>query len=828
MATIKAKAAPSKAELKEAARLELRERARHELLRRNAQQSLASFVLYTYPTYQMGWFHREICETLEQFLADVAAKKSPRLILTAPPRSGKSELTSRRFPAYAFGRYPDLQIIATSYGADLSQRFNRDVQRIIDDDVYRQVFPETTLFGKNVRNTAKGSYIRTSDLFEIVGHKGAYRSCGVGGGITGTGADILVIDDPVKDRASANSVTIRNAIWDWYTSTAYTRLSPGGGIVVMQTRWSPIKDDTPVLTSHGWKHHGDLTVGDQVFGLDGALVTITHVGEPVMCTVKATTRTESIICGENHVWPIKTRAEHNPVNHQAKKLIGKPDRLLPQIEALDYGFDQEQLPIDPYWFGLWLGDGSKSGPVIRCGRAYTAHCESTPYAFKRTADKKGNFFYSYRFQGLRGELDRLGVLFNKHIPRLYLEASKESRLQLLAGLIDSDGDYAAAPILRFANTNQRLFDDVRELVSSLGMNCNNAERVNEVGSVAIDGYTRNYACKRFSFLPTVEVPCRVLYKRPRVRPARLRGVSFSMATPDECGLGRCITTTAKDGIYLVGKTLIPTHNCDDLVGRLIDHMKTGDGDTWTVINYPAIAEEEEPHRHIGEALHPERYPVEALNRIRAAVGERDWAALYQQHPVPDGGGLFKDVWIQHYRDADLPARFDRLLMSWDMTFKDSAGSDYVVGQVWGRKGAAFYLLDQVRAQMDFTKTLHAFVDTANKWPAVTRKLVEDKANGPAIISMLRKQVAGIIPITPKESKEARASAVSALWEAHNVYLPHPDEHPWVAREFIPELLSFPSGAHDDQVDAMTQALNDLRTRGRALDPSNIEQILGYY
>lgn len=506
MATSKAKATLSKAELKEAARLELRERARRELLRRNAQQSLASFVLYTYPTYQMGWFHREICETLEQFLADVAAKKSPRLILTAPPRSGKSELTSRRFPAYAFGRYPDLQIIATSYGADLSQRFNRDVQRIIDDDVYRQVFPETTLYGKNVRTTVNGSYIRTSDLFEIVGHKGAYRSCGVGGGITGTGADILVIDDPVKDRASANSTTIRNAIWDWYTSTAYTRLSPGGGVVVMQTRW-----------------------------------------------------------------------------HQ-----------------------------------------------------------------------------------------------------------------------------------------------------------------------------------------------------------------------------------------------------DDLVGRLIDHMHGDDGDTWTVINYPAVAEQEEPHRHIGEALHPERYPLEALNRIRAAVGERDWAALYQQHPVPDGGGLFKDVWIQHYRDADLPARFDRLLMSWDMTFKDSAGSDYVVGQVWGRKGAAFYLLDQVRAQMDFAKTLHAFVEMANKWPAVTRKLVEDKANGPAIISMLRKQVSGIIPITPKESKEARASAVSALWEAHNVYLPHPDEHPWVAREFIPELLSFPSGAHDDQVDAMTQALNDLRTRGRlTFDPSNIEQILGY-
>jgi hypothetical protein len=95
----------------------------------------------------MGWVHREICTALDDFLQAVADRKSPRLIITMPPRSGKSELVSRRFPAYAFGRFPDLQIIATSYSADLSQRFNRDVQRIIDDEKYQEIFPETTLNG---------------------------------------------------------------------------------------------------------------------------------------------------------------------------------------------------------------------------------------------------------------------------------------------------------------------------------------------------------------------------------------------------------------------------------------------------------------------------------------------------------------------------------------------------------------------------------------------------------------------------------------------------------------------------------------------------------
>lgn len=623
---------------------ELKRRAQLELQKRHARQYLADFTLYTYPTYLMGWFHKEVCEALDKFLEDVLAKKSPRLILTAPPRHGKSELVSRRFPAFAFGRCPDLQIIATSYGADLAQRFNRDVQRIIDDDVYRTLFPETTLNGRNVRTDSRNAYIRTSDLFEIVDHKGAYRSCGVGGGITGTGADILIIDDPIKDRAEANSPTVRSNVYDWYTSTAYTRLSPGGGVIVMNTRWHPIKDDTPVLTVSGWKQHGELQVGDQVFGLDGKPVSVTKVWPPVMCTAKAVTRTETIVCGETHLWPVRGVAESHYSNWQA--------------------------------------------------------CD----------------------------------------------------------LAEAGGLYSF-PAVAFKN-----------------------KKIGE------------------------------------------REVAFAAASTEECGWGRCITTSAPDGIYLVGKTLMPTHNCFDLTGQLLEKMQAGDGDTWQVINYPAIAEHDEPHRKTGEPLHAERYPLEALNRIRAAVGERDWAALYQQHPVPDGGGLFKEQWIQYYRQADLPSKFDKLVTSWDMTFKDGAGSDYVVGQVWGRAGAKFYLLDQVRGQMDFVKTKAAFVSLAEKWPHAVRKLVEDKANGPAIISELRDKVAGIIPITPKESKEARAYAVSTLWEAHNVYIPDPQETKWVGRDFIPELLSFPAGAHDDQVDAMTQALSDLKVGRMRMDPSNLKYL----
>jgi predicted phage terminase large subunit-like protein len=160
-----------------------------------------------------------------------------RLMVFMPPRHGKSELVSRRLPAYILGRNPNAQIIACSYSADLAQRMNRDTQRIIDDPLYTEIFPDTQLFGTNIRTVARGTYLRNSDIFEIVGHGGCYRSAGVGGGITGMGFNFGIIDDPIKNREEAESRTYRDNLWDWYTSTFYTRQEKAGAILVTLTRW---------------------------------------------------------------------------------------------------------------------------------------------------------------------------------------------------------------------------------------------------------------------------------------------------------------------------------------------------------------------------------------------------------------------------------------------------------------------------------------------------------------------------------------------------------------------------------------------------------------
>jgi predicted phage terminase large subunit-like protein len=240
---------------------------------------------------------------------------------------------------------------------------------------------------------------------------------------------------------------------------------------------------------------------------------------------------------------------------------------------------------------------------------------------------------------------------------------------------------------------------------------------------------------------------------------------------------------------------------DDLCGRLLQE----EPDKWKVIAFPAIAEDDDKYRKKGEALHPERYPIEQLLEFKTTLGSRFFEAMYQQHPSPVEGNMVNRGWLKFYKE--LPHQVDELVLSWDMAFKESKNSDYVVGQCWARVGAAFYLVDQIRDRMDFPTTLVSFKMLSNRYPRATIKLVEDKANGSAIIDTLKKEITGIIPITPKESKEARLAAVSPLFEAGNVYLP---EHAIWCQDYIEELVSFPNGKNDDCVDSSSQALNYLK------------------
>lgn len=200
-----------------------RQRAAKELVDRDdARGRLLRFVEYTHPDWQSGKHHERICEALER----VERGECRRLMIFAPPRHSKSELASRRFPAWFLGRNPDKQIITATYAADFAVDFGADVRDIIKSQDFRNVFPGVELHP----DRKAASRWRTNQ-------GGIYVASGVGGPITGRGAHLALIDDPIKNREDADSSRKRDKVWKWYNSTLYTRLMPGGAIVVMMTRW---------------------------------------------------------------------------------------------------------------------------------------------------------------------------------------------------------------------------------------------------------------------------------------------------------------------------------------------------------------------------------------------------------------------------------------------------------------------------------------------------------------------------------------------------------------------------------------------------------------
>lgn len=201
-------------------------------LRLEAPSKFWYFLMYSNPKYREEWFHKYIADKCQQLFEG----KIKKLMVFMPPQHGKSEIISRQFPAWALGRNPDLKIVGSSYSSDLAEQFSRSIQRTIDSEEYQRIFPDTYLNGNTVKTNVRG-YLRNVDIFETVGHRGFYKAVGVGGSLTGTPADIAIIDDPIKDANEANSVVYRQRVWDWYNTVLTTRLHNDSRQLFIMTRW---------------------------------------------------------------------------------------------------------------------------------------------------------------------------------------------------------------------------------------------------------------------------------------------------------------------------------------------------------------------------------------------------------------------------------------------------------------------------------------------------------------------------------------------------------------------------------------------------------------
>lgn len=232
----------------------------------------------------------------------------------------------------------------------------------------------------------------------------------------------------------------------------------------------------------------------------------------------------------------------------------------------------------------------------------------------------------------------------------------------------------------------------------------------------------------------------------------------------------------------------------------------------TVIHFPISGRE--IIREEGDLLNPGRFDKEALEGLKKSMGSVQYAGQFQQTPAPAEGVIFKREWLQNFYTT-APATHD--IQSWDMAFTKSEGSAKVAGFVMGRYGSSIYIKDLVNDKMSFTESVTAVRTLTGKWPKARAKVIENKANGPAIVDLLKKEIPGMVEFNPKGSKEERAISVTPYFEAGNIFLPDPKTNPWVD-DLIRDLLIFPKGTYKDTVDALVQGILYLMDKPATTGP----------
>ena len=721
-----------------------------------------------------------------------------------PPRYGKSELVSRRLPAFILGKHPDDSIIAASYGSDLASMMNRDVQRIIDGNEYPEVFSDTKLHGSSNKTQEQEGYLRNSDIFEIVGHKGYYKSAGVGGSITGMGCKWGIIDDPC------------------------------------------VAEGQRVLTSCGLKPIESIDIGDTVLTHRGRWRRVLAVHDNgCKEVIQATIWDYKILATPEHL--VYTPYGWQELQH-AEVVYGTVRSMWSRVKRAPQTLLQQKMPCG-------CSKVSPKNMQLLRENVSTTQRDSPEVLQPGMRQGRAKDTQTTNMRGLRGRI------FNKSArPEVLLGSVSEANVVKTAS--NYDCRYSTSPNIQRKEgrvDSSRTHEWGTESKLPSRVKCELPQTPFQKGAIkgnphdrrTLFGMRRPHNFGRASYRRKQNKRCR--YQLDNA----LQIVPYAVSQIKRCGIKRVYDLTVEEDHSFIAEG-IAVHNCknraeaesivyrnavwswytstfytrlekdarilitatrwheDDLVGRLLKLSKEDpNADQWTIFSLPAIADGKlmdcDP-RQPGDPLWPDKYPLSELLKTKVNVGSYEWAALYQQTPSTPSGNILNRSWWKYYKQA--PARFDEIIQSWDCTFKETSGTDYAVGQVWGRVGPNKYLLDQVRARMDFPATIAAIRNLTAKWPLALAKLVEDKANGPAVIATLKREIAGLIPIEPEGGKVVRAWGVSPDIEAGNVWLPEGVE--WV-NDFVEECANFPNGPHDDQVDAMSQALNRMINNVNSFD-----------
>ena len=790
-----------------------------ELFRRDAREDFRAFIAWTMPDYHFNWHHIHLIRKLEAFQRG----EIQRLMVFMPPRHGKSQLVSRHLPAWIFGQNPNAKIIACSYSADLASSMNRDVQKIMLSEEYSDVFPKSSLNKDNVVSRRQAR--RNSTTFDIGGHEGHYLSAGVGGPITGKGADCFpagVVIMTNKGLVDIKDIYIR--------PFAYKVLSLNHGNSKLQ-----FKEIEAVKCRKAFGLHRITTAGGRMVestashrfysrGEYREAATLT-TGDSLMCLVSS--KQNKTCGGLSKMGKEKLQRSLLRQRVRSKSSCDKKQLRVPKVLRVSEKGQQilqhlRKRGKKRIYRSTQDCEAQSSMPKMRKTISTYKHTsvsfESKPRfrsillsgMRESSSCEKNEWRGQFELEG-RGRALYIGIQEENKI------SNKEKRWWKVRGLRHNETSGLSS--YRRKSKKQRpkkpcdaLSDASRYFTQERKESVSVVERI--CRKEGIEVYDIQVADNHNFFANGILVHNCAIIDDPIKNQEEAESETYREK------LWKWYTSTLftrleKDACVLL--TLTRWHE-DDLAGRLLKQMEDPENEfaeDWEVVSFPAIKEKEDnpsDPRRIGEALWPGKYDDKRMQVIESTIGSRYWNALYCQTPVTEGGNIIKEEWFKTYiKDHIDPPTINFYL---DSAFTNKSQNDPSAIMAYFEMNDNLYIWHSKTIRMSFVDLVAFLAEYIGSYGSRAGYLkVEPKASGLDIVDYLRKKtnITVIEDEAPKDAKVTRVHAATPYIEGGRVLVP--EDESWVDK-FMSEMKSFPTGKHDDQVDCLTGAIKDtLRDEG---------------
>jgi len=741
-----------------------------------ARQSFLGFISMAWPSFIEGRHHKIMADAFER----VANGELKRLIINMPPRHTKSEFASFLLPAWFLGRFPEKKIIQTAHTAELSVGFGRKVRNLVDSEDFKAVFPSVSL-----RSDSKAAGRWSTNK------GGEYFAIGVGGAVTGKGADLLIIDDPHSEQEGQSADPgVFDKVYEWYTSGPRQRLQPGGAIIVVMC----MTGDTRVLMADGSESLlKDIRPGDMVATYEDGRLTTARLNNwrSSGCDSVYKIKTESgrmLRANERHPFLVECNGERRWV--RLKNL--KPGMGLVSLK------DALVLPGQKQSLGFAAPAKLKQAITARIQMLLTAMSGTT-------ANGKASSVL-------------LKAAKNLQYPKGIAALATRKLFRLGSGLLGKTGRLAsniatASPLSNMTEWLRSATIDAMCAAKSL------AQAIPApIGTASFASITAMTQARCGAFSATIAT-LQSGTEKARKRFAERQPIStFTVdriveITPDGEEEVFDVEVDRTENFIANG---VVSHNTRwhkrDLTGQILKSSLQRQGsDEWEVIEFPAIMPS-------GEPLWPQFWPKPELEALRNELPASKWNAQYQQNPTSEEGAIVKREWWREW-EKDVPPPCEFIIQSWDTAFLKTQRADYSACTTWGvfyhpdddgRMQPNIILLDAYKERLEFPELKKAAFEYWSDWQP-DAFIVEAKAAGTPLIFELRAMGIPVSEYTPSRGNDkiARVNAVADLFASGTVWAPATR----FAEEVIEEFASFPAGEHDDLVDSSTQALLRFRQGG---------------